>query len=211
MKKKRILNILAAVVLGTAVVAGSVIVASQFADPRTTLQQTIEIKQINEPVSPKESVFAQWGLKCVYPASITINGTENRLLMQFADQQQAMEKIKTCYPDFLRVVAQKFSLQPLSDSNWKDYQNHLRQYTCGALPEDLGGEKNLKPYQEMQLFFAFYEDKGLNEELLSRVHTMNILFDLHYHSPLEPFVVELPYDSPTLRAFPHNSVNGGLL
>ncbi len=209
--KKRILNILATVVLGTAVVAGSVIVASQFADPRTTLQQTIEIKQINEPVPAEQDISTQWGLRCIYPVSITINGTENRLLMQFADQQQAMEKIKTCYPDFLRVVAQKFSLQPLSDSNWKDYQNHLRQYTCGALPEDLGGEKNLKPYQEMQLFFAFYEDKGLNEELLSRVHTMNILFDLHYHSPLESFVVKLPYDSPALRAFPHNSVNGGLL
>lgn len=209
--KKRILNILAAVVLGTAVVAGSVIVASQFADPRTTLQQKIEIKQVNEPVPAEQDISTQWGLRCIYPVSITINGTENRLLMQFADQQQAMEKIKTCYPDFLRVVAQKFSLQPLSDSNWKDYQNHLRQYTCGALPEDLGGEKNLKPYQEMQLFFAFYEDKGLNEELLSRVHTMNILFDLHYHSPLESFVVKLPYDSPALRAFPHNSVNGGLL
>lgn len=211
MKKKRILIVLAAVAAAAVVTMGSACAASQCADSRTTLQQKIEIKQINEPVPAEQDVSTQWGLRCIYPVSITVNGTENRLLMQFADQQQAMEKIKTCYPDFLRVVAQKFSLQPLSDSNWKDYQNQLRQYTCGALPEDLGGEKNLKPYQEMQLFFAFYEDKGLNEELLSRVHTMNILFDLHYHSPLESFVVKLPYDSPALRAFPHNSVNGGLL
>lgn len=209
--KKRILNILAAVVLGTAVVAGSVIVASQFADPRTTLQQTIEIKQINEPVPAEQDVSTQWGLRCIYPVSITVNGTENRLIMQFADQQQAMDKIKTCYPEFLRLVAQKFSLQPLSDSNWKDYQNQLRQYTCGALPEDLGGEKNLKQYQAMQQFLDFYEDKGKNEELIRRAKTMNMLLNLHYHSPLESFVVELPYDSPTLRAFPHNSVNGGLL
>lgn len=209
--KKRILNILATVVLGTAVVAGSVIVASQFADPRTTLQQTIEIKQINEPVPAEQDVSTQWGLRCIYPVSITVNGTENRLIMQFADQQQAMDKIKTCYPEFLRLVAQKFSLQPLSDSNWKDYQNQLRQYTCGALPEDLGGEKNLKQYQAMQQFLDFYEDKGKNEELIRRAKTMNMLLNLHYHSPLESFVVELPYDSPTLRAFPHNSVNGGLL
>ena len=209
--KKRILNILAAVVLGTAVVAGSVIVASQFADPRTTLQQTIEIKQINEPVPAEQDVSTQWGLRCIYPVSITVNGTENRLIMQFADQQHALEKIKTCYPEFLRLVAQKFSLQPLSDSNWKDYQNQLRQYTCGALPEDLGGEKNLKQYQAMQQFLDFYEDKGKNEELIRRAKTMNMLLNLHYHSPLESFVVELPYDSPTLRAFPHNSVNGGLL
>lgn len=211
MKKKRILIVLAAVAAAAVVTMGSACAASQCADSRTTLQQKIEIKQINEPVPAEQDISTQWGLRCIYPVSITINGTENRLLMQFADQQQAMEKIKTCYPDFLRVVAQKFSLQPLSDSNWKDYQNQLRQYTCGALPEDLGGEKNLKQYQAMQQFLDFYEDKGKNEELIRRAKTMNMLLNLHYHSPLESFVVELPYDSPTLRAFPHNSVNGGLL
>ena len=101
--------------------------------------------------------------------TIEINGIDNPLYCVFKDKEYAMNKLKENVPDLLEYIKNKYNLQTLNSSNWKDYKTSMYE----LMNDDSKYNEDSKEIIILRSFFGIYEDDEKNEEIIEYVNTNN--------------------------------------
>lgn len=190
---------LTAVIFAFVILTFTVVFLLSRSHGRITTSQPIQIYPENAKASV--SPLVQEIEPVVAKTAVIINGKKNMLLCTFQDRERAMQSVKKRDAEFLQLMKNKWKLDDLNSSNWKDYQRHLTSYTAGKLPEDLGGDKYEKQRYELEGFFGIYEDDEINRQTLEYINFANFLLGTRLVSQvsLDPVTANFPYGSPLLQ------------
>lgn len=209
MKRKRKIIIAALCLLAlvsAAVICGETISAQvalhHISNGTVTTSSPIEVGTVKEEASGVGTKIRDDG-NIIYKNVFFVDGQKNYLLCTFEDPAKALENEKRIDARFLLLVQKKWGMAEFSDSNWKDYRQHLVQYTMGALPDDLGAEKLYSQYTHLTGFFDIYEDEQKNRHALDYISSANAALKAKKISriSLDPIMEDIPYGSPILGTY----------
>lgn len=128
--------------------------------------------------------------------ALIIDGIENNMFVEFEDPQQAMSTLKEKIPTLLSALQEKYTLPTIDQTNWKEYDNALNQYSNESLHQN---EETYGLIQnEIQTFRSFvdiYENTELNYQLLEKIEQVQS-GNSHESITAGQLIVSLPYFSP---------------
>jgi len=180
-------------------------------DPNEYLSKEIIITNSNYTDDSTKYMEKEAGIKVSYPKTFLINGKDNRLYPSFSDNKKALEIASSKYNKFLKLLAQKYHLAPLTIENYKSYKTVLQPYIAASLPADLGGDSNRDVTCEVRDILSLCENGENNNECLNIAIKMNTQLKQGKHPKISTLVQYMPYNSPVVQQCPHNHTNGGLL
>lgn len=92
--------------------------------------------------------------------SIDIDGETNSLYCVFSDRLGALSQIKKKTPEVLKILSDKFSLDELTESNWRKYENAASEIDSSKISD----EEYLQ-LETLKQFFDIYGNDEQNEEI----------------------------------------------
>lgn len=99
--------------------------------------------------------------------SILINGRTESLYPTFANQEEALNKLKGAIPDYLSEISQTYGLSEINDSNWEEYVHYAQEYASSVLSEE---DAN---YNVLLSFADIYENKAKNDHIKELVGSLS--------------------------------------
>ncbi len=199
MNKKRFIYLTMGIILvGIAAFASIFIIKNS--NGTVTTSEPIEIQAVRIPADVSLNVKE---LNQVFVKNVAIiNGKSNNLLYTFENPENALKTVKERDKDFINLMKKKWNLDEIDCSNWKSYKEKLTQYTCGKLPEDLGGDKYEVQRQQFEGFLEIYQNEELNNETVKYINHVNSLLNTKFFKQvtLDPMVGNFPFDAPVLKS-----------
>lgn len=124
---------------------------------------------------------------------IVIDGIENTLYIQFADQEEALRKLIEKESIILTDISEKYHIESLDESNWEKYYYAIEEYFSDEDQIILDRDYH---YVVLSYFFDIYENKGKNDEIIKIYNSDNISWDEKSYELLGL----LPCDDPFVEA-----------
>lgn len=125
------------------------------------------------------SAFASTNVKETVPYSIsqdelaqrkiTILGNTENLYVEFADSEDAIEKIYNTHADFIDKISDYCNVEKLNCNNWKEFRNAFYKYI-----DENDVSDSFDEYNDMMKFFDIYENRDKNDNIISFVIKNNL-------------------------------------
>lgn len=115
---------------------------------------------LNENVSTRDILDSNFEID--YTKTIILDNEENKMLIEFVNQEQALDKIKNWCPNIISAIKNKFNLGDLSEDNWDDYYDGLYEILDYENYNNIDYEGE-DEYILLRSFFDIFENKYQNE------------------------------------------------
>lgn len=164
--------------------------------------QPIQLVDTNNKADVNYNVLSGFG-SILYQKSIVIDGVENPLLCTFEDPEDSLQLTKTKCSSILNILSNKYSLDELDESNWKDYQKAIDNYSSDPDANEMYKKQGnlLKQFQSLEAVLYIYEDTFLDNAVLDFVSLANTKLSDHTISKivLDNLLGYLPYTDPLVK------------
>lgn len=115
---------------------------------------------LNENVSTRDILDSDFEIDDT--KTIILDNEENKMLIEFVNQEQALDKIKNWCPNIISAIKNKFNLGDLSEDNWDDYYDGLYEILDYENYNNIDYEGE-DEYILLRSFFDIFENKYQNE------------------------------------------------
>lgn len=133
---------------------------------------------------------------------IIVDGKVNNLYHEFANKNEAMGDIKEKVPTLLKVLSTEYSLEPLTDENWKEYKNAMYMLFDSENKPENYDESNIE-FRTLRAYFDVYENSEKNDLILEKVNDLKYeqLSRSSNQETNEELALLLPYTEPYAQSF----------
>lgn len=121
---------------------------------------------LNENVSTRDILDSDFEINDT--KTIILDNEENKMLIEFVNQEQALDKIKNWCPNIISAIKNKFNLGDLSEDNWDDYYDGLYEILDYENYNNIDYEGE-DEYILLRSFFDIFENKYQNELVIEMV------------------------------------------
>lgn len=115
---------------------------------------------LNENLSTRDILDSDFEINDT--KTIILDNEENKMLIEFVNQEQALDKIKNWCPNIISAIKNKFNLGDLSEDNWDDYYDGLYEILDYENYNNIDYEGE-DEYILLRSFFDIFENKYQNE------------------------------------------------
>ena len=115
---------------------------------------------LNENVSTRDILDSDFEIDDT--KTIILDNEENKMLIEFVNQEQALDKIKNWCPNIISAIKNTFNLDDLSEANWDDYYDGLYEILDYENYNNIDYEGE-DEYILLRSFFDIFENKYQNE------------------------------------------------